>query len=141
MATPLVEFWEIANSLFTLCFQVPACCSCLLVGNVVRGGQEIRFFGKGESGAPREEGSPKSKSLTNLIGVFIQTAPLRLQSRGSWDRSGFRSHGLDWKNQAFCLGSCRCLRLFFLFWNNNLFNMPYLFFPSTQRNDEVTGPR
>lgn len=37
-------------------------------------------------------------------------------------------------------GSCLSLRLF-LFCNNRLFSVSYLFFPSTLRNDEVTGPR
>lgn len=127
--------WEISNVFFN---KVPACCYRLLLG-VGWGGQELRSFGKGKNRAATEKGRPRSTDLTSLIRAFIPKAPLSPLLASGLGGPVLEAVGLIEGIKHSIWGSCLSLRLL-LFCNNSLFSAPYLFFPSTLSNDEVTGP-
>lgn len=87
--------------------------------------------------------------LTNLISFIIPKAPLSPLLASGLGGPVLEATGLievwtghleDEGIKHSIWGACLSLRLF-LFCNNSLFSAPYLFFPSTLSNDEVTGPR
>lgn len=99
----------------------------------------IKVLWEGEKQGCYGGGKAKVHRPYNLIRAFIPKAPLSPLLASGLGGPVLEAAGLIEGIKHSIWGFCLSLRLL-LFCNNSLFSAPYLFFPSTLSNDEVTGP-